>query len=125
MPVIGCGDGDGVDGFVGENLAEVFDGPAVGEAEPPGLRLRAFESGLIDIAHRGDLHARSFAGKPDVAGPHPAGSDECHVELLIRPAEIAGEERGGESRAARSLQEVAAYKGFRCHAFSCIRFEGE
>jgi len=55
MPVIGSGDGDGVNRFVVEELANVSVGFGLGEALFLDLLQSLIEYGGIDVAERGDL----------------------------------------------------------------------
>ena len=55
VPVVGRGDGDGVDGFVFEQLADVGEAGGALLAGAFDFVQAHVEDGLIDIAHGGDF----------------------------------------------------------------------
>ena len=66
VPVIGRGDGDGVDGFVFQQLADVLVGLRLGLAELVDLRQALGDVRIVDIADRRDLHVGQLAVAADV-----------------------------------------------------------
>ena len=77
--MIGRGDADGVDGFVGQDLAEIADtlGVAVGGGDG------ALEVGLVDIADRGRDEILLLHRDLEIAAAHGAHADEPHADLVI------------------------------------------
>jgi len=76
MPVIGSGDGDGVDGLVLQHVADIGIGLGVSEAEFGGVLETLGDDILIDIHHGGEFHAGYFLyllqmSSPGRAGPPP------------------------------------------------------
>ena len=124
MPVVGRSDGNGVDGLVRQDLAEILHRFGLFEAQPAGLRLGLLQRRLIDIADGDDLEAGHLGGIPDIARAHAADPDERDVDPVVRAQDLAGEKRGGEGGASGRLQKLPAVRGFLCHALCCNRFNG-
>ena len=100
VPVVGRGDADGVEGFIGDDVAEIFDEFGF-EASAARGGLGAFEVRLVDIAKGGGLDFRDLHGIAEVAGAHGAEADEADGDAVIRAFDAAGEEGGGEGGGGR------------------------
>ena len=85
MPVIGCGDDNGVDVLVFEKFADIGIGGDGFVALPEVLHFRA-EIGLVHIAEGNDAHAWDLAEIPDLVPAHASdfhpGADTDHQRLL-------------------------------------------
>ena len=97
MPVVGGGDGDGVDIFIGEELAHVVValGLFAGELFDGGLA--GFEGGLVDVAQRRNAGVGEGGVALDVIVAASTDAYDTDVDLFIG-AEHAAQRKCGTGR---------------------------
>ena len=130
VPVVGRGDGHGVDGLVVEQLAEVAVGCDLFAPVLEGLEL-VVQDLLVHVAQGGDPDARDRAEPGDelaAASAHAAGSldpaepDHGHADLGVGPGRLGGSlrtwrqprQREGQPSSHGTLQEVSTRCRFAC-----------
>src|SRR5262245_23933092 len=82
MPMVRRGNGDGIDIFAFEKLADVlvrFDG----DTFVVPLLLFFSQDGVIDVAQAGDAAAFDLGEPADVIGPAPAEPDGGETDIII------------------------------------------
>ena len=100
MPVIGRGDGDGVDIFIGEELAHVVValGLLAGQLFDRGLA--GFERGLVDVAQGHDARVGQSGVALDMIVAATADADDTDVDLVIGAEHAAQGKRGARRHKA-------------------------
>ena len=118
VPVIGCGDDDGVDIFAGENLAEIVVRVAGAVGFAGLFRVRIVDAflgvqatGRVDIAHREDFDVIAIDKATEVAAHLFAHADATDGEALarcggLRPDAARENKRCGEEDGG-ALEELA------------------
>ena len=97
MPVVGRGDGDCVDVFVGEELAHVVVALGLFAGEFFGGGLAGFEGGLVDVAERYDAGVGEGGVALDVIVAASADAYDTDVDFFIG-AEHAAQRKCGTGR---------------------------
>src|SRR5471030_1844682 len=124
-PLVRGGDANRVHGWVRQNLPKILPSFHSVKAKPPGLSLGALKRGSANIADGRDPEAGNPGRIRHVPRAHPAHSDECHIDLLIRATGLTREdvtrEEGG--RRARGFEKLPAVWGILCHDLCCIRVQ--
>ena len=97
MPVVGRGDGDGVDVLIGEELAHVVVALGLLAGQLLGGGLAGFEGGLVDVAERDDAGVGQGGVALDVIVAASADADDADVDFVIG-AEHAAQGKCGAGR---------------------------
>ena len=97
MPVVGRGDGDGVDILVGEKLAHVVVALGLLAGQLLDRGLAGFERGLVDVAERHDARVGQRGIALDVIVAATTDADDTDVDLVIG-AEHAAQGKCGAGR---------------------------
>ena len=118
VPVIGCGDDDGVDIFASDHLAKIIVGVAAAVGFAGLFRVRIVDAflgvqatGRVDIAHREDFDVIAIDKATEVAAHLFAHADATDGEALarcggLRPDAARENERCGEEDGG-ALEELA------------------
>ena len=86
MPVVGRGDGDGIDGLVVQHLADVAEGRYRGQILALQLSVITLRVRIVDIDERGELDVRLRNPGIHVAGTASAASHHGNAHRIIRAA---------------------------------------
>ena len=98
VPVVGRGDGNGLDVGIGESLAHIlilFGRLAVGILRQRGLCL--FASRLVDVAQAGNAGFGQPGIDVEVPGPAAAQTDDRHVDSIVGAPHAHRRRSGGSS----------------------------
>ena len=110
VPVVGRGDGDGVDVLVLQQLADV---DIRGHLDVLGSKIldRAVQHGLVDVAQGDDPHSGECLEHLDVVTPFPgvAQADHCHPDGVVGP-QWGGPRGPRENAAGRHTTDDAVHQ---------------
>ena len=109
------GDGDGVDVFVFEKLADVGVGLRLGTAEFFDVGEALVEDVFVDVAERGDFDVGNFVEAVDVIDAAAARAADGDADAIVGAEDGVRleRERGGADgeSGGRGFDEVAAFDG--------------
>jgi hypothetical protein len=92
VPVVGCGDEDGVERLI-EHPAIV----RICGSEAVGAKLNGIAMRSVDVAHRGNLIASSSVGGGEQAAHAAAGADHADAKRVVGAENTSGSEGGKSS----------------------------
>ena len=84
MPVIGGGDGDGVDGGIFEHLADIDESLRPGQAELLDILQARRHDVLVDVHHRGEFRAGGVLHFLDVIEAAATQTDHGDAHPVVR-----------------------------------------
>ena len=90
VPVVGSRDADGIDRFIGDDLAEIFYQLGC-ESLLFGRGFVPLEGRLINVAQRDRHDFRHLHAVADVACAHGAQADVADRDTVVGPFHVAGE----------------------------------
>src|ERR1039457_6859044 len=103
VPVVGGGDGDGVDFFIGEELAHIVVALGLCSGQLLGGGLSGFKRGLVDVAEGYDARVGQGGVTSDVIVAASPDAHDADVDFVVG-AEHAAEGKCGTGREKRSAR---------------------
>ena len=97
VPVIGSGDGDGVDLLVFEELANIDVGFWLGNAEFFDVADALAEDGFVDVAQGDDLRIGNVREAVDVILAATADAANSDAHTIVRAKDLAAHCQGGRA----------------------------